>query len=197
MGDRDYYQLRYEKHQAKKKESLQSTWGTEDYKKYVNEERALFFDMVLGRRSQRNFNSRSIDTNDLSYLKNVINRSPSSCDRKGVRVHEVTERDEKELLGGLLVGGIGWIHRASLILLFWGAKRAYKAPGEFLYMPYLDTGVIVGNLYLACEVLNIGCCFVNPNIRDMNKEFFRNTFGFGEDIFCGAMALGNFDRKAL
>ena len=197
MKKLDYYQLRYEQHQARKKESLQSNWGTKDYRKYIQADSALFFDLVLNRRSQRNFNAEPINVHHMSYLKNVINRSPSSCDRKGIRVHEITERDERELLSGLLVGGIGWIHRASLILLFWGASKAYKAPGEILYMPFLDTGVIVGNLYLACEVLNIGCCFVNPNIRDMNKKFFRETFGFGEDIFCGALALGNYERKAL
>jgi len=192
----DYYQERYKAHQDRKRESLRSYWGTLEFEKYSKEVRSIFSDLTTSRKSQRLFNSEKITATELAFIRRTIDRCPSSCDRHGVRVHAVHDRDEKELLGGLLVGGVGWIHRADIILLLWAARRAYKAVGEMLYMPFLDAGVIVGNTYLACEALNIGCCFVNPNVRDINKVFFHETFGFGEDVFCGALALGKYDRKA-
>ena len=58
-------------------------------------------------------------------------------------------------------------------------------------MPYLDAGVIVQQVYLACTELDIGCCYVNPNMRNNHAKFFEETFMPNPDHrFCGAMALG-------
>jgi nitroreductase len=63
-------------------------------------------------------------------------------------------------------------------------------------MPYLDAGVIIQTVYLATEALNIGCCYVNPNIREENKEFFKKRFKIeGDVLFCGALVLGKYNLK--
>ena len=72
----------------------------------------------------------------------------------------------------------------------------YKNPAERDFMPYLDAGVIIQTAYLTCEALNYGVCFVNPNIRPENQEFFKQRFGIKENqLFCGALALGKYDKK--
>jgi hypothetical protein len=100
----------------------------------------------------------------------------------------VKERDTKALLGGILVGGVGWIYRAPVILLLMGNKLAYKAGDEYNYMPYLDAGVIIQQLFLMATAFGLKCAYVNPNIRQINKEHFHKIFG--EGIFCGAFAVG-------
>lgn len=164
----DEYQERYLAHQRRKREVLISL---------INE-----------RHSTRTFSEEPVGE-ALDDLLRAGERAPSSCDRRGVAIHVVADRDSKALLGGVLVGGVGWVHRAPVVLLFMADPQAYKAGDEVTYMPYLDTGAIVGQMYLAVTALGLRCCFINPNIRESNKKHFHGTFGPG--IFCGALAVGH------
>jgi len=185
----DSYQERYQKHQARKKAQL-TTPITRKKIKYTNKEKKGFFNILNNRKSQRVFNGEPISTDVTLKLHQALGTCPSSCDRKAINLKWITERQDKEILSGLLVGGVGWINRADKILLLFADPVAYKAPGEIDFMPYLDAGVVIQTAYLATEALGIGCCFVNPNIRNDNKEFFKARFG--DKIFCGALILGNY-----
>lgn len=192
-NEKDIYQERYLAHQERKKEILTNTYGVEDFRVYTQKEKDLFFEMLANRCSQRAFNKEKIDLDTIIW---AIDRAPSSCNRQGVRPVIVQERDAKDLLSGLLVGGVGWINRAHTVLLLQADMLAYKSPAERDNMPYLDAGVIVQTAYLTCEALNHGCCFVNPNVREDHQDFFNEHFGFDEDhVFCGALAIGKFDKK--
>ncbi len=188
------YQERYLKHQERKRDILKGNYGTSEFKVYSQEERDVFFEILKNRGSQRTFNEKEIMVEDFSKIITAIDTAPSSCNRKGISVAIVTSREDKEVLSGLLVGGVGWMQRASVVLLLEGDNECYKSPAEKDNMPYLDAGVIIQTVYLACEALNIGCCYVNPNVREKNKEFFRKRFGI-EGTFCGAIVLGYYDKK--
>ena len=182
----DIYQKRYLAHQQKKRKSL--TPQTRKLNRYTKKERDIFFKVLENRRSQRIFTN---EETDIKRLLDAINIAPSSCDRKGAYVKVITERKDKEILSGLLVGGVGWSYRGDKILLIVANQMAYKSPAEKV-MPYLDAGVIVQTAYLACEVMELGCCYVNPNIREENKEFFENRFLDKGEIFCGALIIGKY-----
>lgn len=164
----DRFQLRYTKHQLRKKK--------------------LLIEIMKIRHSDRMFSDKSISTKDIDTLKTAFSLCPSSCDRKAISLVFIDDKDKKNLLGGLLVGGIGWIHRASHIILIFADKKAYKAKGEIKFMPYLDAGVVIQQLYLSSSTINLASCFCNPNIRNFNRHHFENIFG--DDIFCGAFAIG-------
>jgi nitroreductase len=171
---KDKYQKRYEAHQKRKKKLI---------------------DLLNSRASQRIFNGEEIEDWKCEFLLESMAKVPSSCGRQAVFGKIISDRTEKELLGALLVGGVGWIHRADKIILLYADPQAYKAGNEISYMPYLDAGAVLATAYLLCEDMRIGCCFVNPNVRDKNKELFANNFNrYG--IFCGALAIGNYDKKA-
>lgn len=165
----DKYQERYLAHQQRKKEVLISI---------INE-----------RHSNRVFSDKPVPTELIDELISLAVKSPSSCDRRGVNLRAVYDRDEKALLGGLLVGGVGWIHRAPVIILLIADPMAYKAGDEIGYMPYLDAGCIIGQMYLTATANDLHCAYANPNIRDMNKSHFAEVFGDG--VFCGAFAIGH------
>lgn len=148
--------------------------------------------MIKERRSQRIFNSENITQEELDFILNCLVESPSSCNRQAISVKVIEDRNSKELLSGLLVGGVGWCHRANKIILLFANIEAYKEKLD--YMPYLDSGVLIFNLYLACESLRVGCCFINPNVRDENKKIFEEKFG--KKLFCGAIAMGHYDKKS-
>ena len=173
-----------------------SEWGKE-YKKYTKKQRDAFFAILEGRKSQRVYNREPITQSELVKTLEMIDKAPSSCGRQGI-VYEIhNDRDSKDLLGGLLVGGVGWINRADTIILLFADMLAYKNPAERSNMPYLDAGVIIQQVYLVAEAFNIGCCYVNPNIREQNKDFFNDRFNKKEHLFCGALILGKYDKKAI
>lgn len=164
----DEFQERYLAHQKRKKQVL--------------------IEIMRERHSNRMFADREVPNDVVREVVESLSLCPSSCDRHGVQARVVTDRDGKALLGGLLVGGVGWVHRAPVVILLMADPGAYKAGDEITFMPYLDAGVMVQQLYLKTTSLGLHGAFVNPNIRTQNKEHFERVFGSG--IFCGAFALG-------
>lgn len=166
MADR--YQKRYLAHQQRKKQVL--------------------IDIMKDRHSNRAFSDEPVDQELIEELLEMKTLAPSSCDRQAINCYVVKDRDMKALLGGVLVGGVGWIHRAPVIILLIADPVAYKAGDEVSYMPYLDAGCVIQQLYLTATAQGLHCAYSNPNIRDINKSHFAKTFG--EGIFCGAFAVG-------
>jgi nitroreductase len=164
----DEYQQRYLAHQERKRDVLK---------------------LIAERHSERQFAEREFSAGDdpFAALVYAIDHAPSSCDRRGVKFEFVWGRKHKALLSGALVGGVGWLHRASAVIVFYADMDAYKSPAEKGFMPYLDTGFMAQNAYLACTELGLASCFVNPNAYyDIPK-----LLGWsGNLLVTGAMAIG-------
>lgn len=160
------YQERYLAHQKRKKKML--------------------IKLIKERHSDRVFSENPIDKKIIDKIIKSVELCPSSCDRRAVSIKEFSDRDSKALLGGLMVGGVGWIHRAPTVFLLFADQEAYKE--NLFYMPYLDAGVVIYHLYLIAECYGLKGCYINPNVREQNKSFFEERFG--NKIFCGGFALG-------
>ncbi len=161
----DIYQERYLAHQKRKAKVLAQ--------------------IIKERHSERQFGEGEIN---LKSIENVIDKAPSSCSRKAIHYEVIMERYEKNLLSGLLVGGTGWIHRADKIILLFADPVAYKGKGEIAFMPFIDAGVLVGQIYLQATADKLAVCFCNPHTE--YKELFDKIFNCKNLIFCGAIALG-------
>lgn len=183
---RDSYQGRYERHQARKKRQLMLSEGAEE-----KEEAKGMLESLELRRSQRVFNSNPVTQEQLDTILHVSTIAPSSCNRHGLKLKVVRDRKEKELLGGILVGGVGWVHRADTIILLLADPIAYKSPNEREFMHYADSGFTAMSMWLAAESEGLGACYVNPNIS--HKDIY--DYKYGEFIFCGALAIGNYDKE--
>jgi nitroreductase len=187
--DSDVYQKRYVAHQERKRREITEGEGEMvAYDPFTETELTAF----NRRRSQRIFNKEAITETQMRYILKAATMSPSSCNRHGIKIKFVTERSEKELLGGLLVGGVGWIHRAYTIALFFADPKAYASPREKDFMHYCDVGFLAMTMWLAAETQRVGVCYVNPNVS--HPDVFRDLFAPAEHIFCGALALGHYDR---
>lgn len=185
----DEFQKRYLDHQERKTKSLESFDGINKIE-YSEEEKNVLFKILSNRRSQRIFNDELVMPEDVNLIKKAIRLSPSSCNRQAIYVSIV----DSHLAERFLVGGSRWINKANRVLFLFADKNAYKSPNEKGFMPFLDAGFVGENIYLMCEALGLGCCFVNPNIREENKEKFTQLFG--DDYFCGAFAIGHYDKKS-
>lgn len=180
----DVYQDRYIAHQAKKKEQLMFSKGEKPKK---------ITDPIKQRRSQRIFTSTPLDEKIVTKILTAATYAPSSCNRHGIKLKVITDRTEKNLLNGILVGGVGWCYRAHAIILLIADPQAYKSPNEKDFMHYCDAGFTAMTMWLTAESLGVGACYINPNIMPENKALFASRFG--EGIFCGALAIGNYDIR--
>ena len=187
----DIYQERYLKHQESKKNMA----ATEEKTFYGDSQIAPLFDIMYNRRSQRLFNSEDVSEEDLVTIINAANAAPSSCNRKAVELKVVESKESIEKLSNLLVGGTGWMKNANKVILLVANMVGYKSPAEVDFMPFLDSGFIAQNIYLACEAIGVGVCFINPNIRTENVSEFNSSFLSEEHKFCGALALGMYNLR--
>lgn len=150
--------------------------------------------LVKERHSNRRFDDRQVEQELLGQILDTLRHCPSSCDRFGVRVKIVQDRDDKALLNGLLVGGTGWIYRAPTVLMLWANPKAYKGGDngdEVNYNSYLDAGVMAQTAMLVATSLGLHTAFCNPQVRPNNRGFFNSRFSpWKNGIFCGAIALG-------
>ncbi len=137
------------------------------------------YEVIENRKSVRRFTNRELGESIYHIIKKALETSPSSCNRKGIYAEEVSPVYAERVL----VGGANWIAKADKVFFLYGARECYKNPKEIAYMPYLDAGFVGQNIYLLCELYGIGCCFVNPNLRE---ELDSN------DYFCGAIAVGDY-----
>lgn len=170
----DIYQDRYLEHIENKLKRKQIKHS------YNDKARGILDEILLNRKSVRRFNNNTIDDSILSIIKYALKVSPSSCNRHGIYFEEVTPEYAEQVL----VGGKNWVKNANRVFFFYGAKECYKNPKEISYMPFLDAGFPAMIIYLLCEVNGIGCCFINPNL----KEELEN-----KDYFVGAIAIGDYD----
>lgn len=152
--------------------------------------------LMKERHSNRRFGDDQVPQALIDELAEAAKHCPSSCDRHGIRIKVVTERDQKALLNGLLVGGVGWIYRAPVVFLLLADPRAYKGGDngdEIFYNSFLDAGVVLQQLNLLATAMGLHSAFCNPQVRQSNKPFFYEQFkpkDWDNALFCGAFAFG-------
>lgn len=150
--------------------------------------------LVKERHSNRRFDDKQLESELLGEILDALRHCPSSCDRFGVRVKVVQDRDDKALLNGLLVGGTGWVYRAPTVLMLFANKNAYKGGengDEVNYNSYLDAGIMAQTAMLVATSLGLHTAFINPQVRKADRDYFYKRFGSNDLIFCGAIALGH------
>lgn len=181
----DVHQDRYLEHLLRKRQAIEEPRLARN-----------FWDVLSSRRSQRTFNGRLVKSDVRKALFEAVRLAPSSCNRQAIVVSTAAMREDLERLDSLLVGGRGWLGEAALGILLFADMSAYKSPAEVDFMPYLDAGCVIENLYLAAEALGLGACYVNPNIREENRKAFQEDYNDKGLLFCGLMAFGYYDARA-
>lgn len=152
--------------------------------------------LVKERHSNRRFSDEQVDDKTLEAILDSLRHCPSSCDRFGTRVKIVRDRNEKTLLSGLLVGGVGWIYRAPIVLMLWANKDAYKGGengDEVNYNSYLDGGIMAQTAMLVATSLGLHTAIVNPQVRKENQRIFYERFKpkeWDNVLYCCSVAIG-------
>jgi len=167
----DIYQERYLDHQENRKPKTINSKVKREY--YTELEVDGLVKILEQRKSTRKFNGK-LKENEIYQIISMAKLAPSSCNRKAIDIIKCPDN-----VRDVLVGGKGWCHKKCTVLLFKPNIDAYKSPYERDFMPYLDTGFMAQNIYLYCEAVGLGCCYINPN-----------TYNMLETNITGAMAIG-------
>lgn len=184
----DIYQERYLMHQDKKRNMLNIAESKKETENIINKDNLKYF--LEKRHSQRIFNTDEITNEEKKYIFESIACAPSSCNRQPIYVLEILVED----IENIFKGATNWAKNGKFGLLILANKKAYKSINEKDYMPFLDAGVVIENIYLMSTALDIGCCFVNPNIKDdtILKSKYSNVLN--DYYICGAMVFGKYDK---
>lgn len=160
-------------------------------KRYLAHQKRKFAFLRDNRRSRRVFTKKKLTEAEIEYIVYAMRKAPSSCNRKAIQYKTIKESSEIKDIEQYLVGGRTWVDKADTIILLGADMKAYKSPNEVEFMPYLDAGVVVGQAYMAAEAIGVGMCFVNPNVLDgFNEKYNKKNYKF-----CGAIALGNYNKE--
>ena len=188
--EEDVYQEYYLDHQRRKKRLLGGISTSCRAGRSLEE-------VLVERRSQRIFTYKRVDPEVVDFLLESAVHAPSNCNRQAVWLQPLSGRDDIWTLNTVLVGGRDWIGSAPNVILLWVDMQAYKSQAEKSFMPWIDVGVMVQTLLLTAEDMNLGACYVNPNMKDAYVEAFNNLFLLKDSfLFGGAIALGYYDLKA-
>jgi len=185
----DEFQDRYLEHQNRKKDFIENQLG--HYKiGYEKKEKQAFNKVLRNRRSQRVFIKEEVSDELINELCEAVRISPSSCNRQAVYIRETSPEYAEQMF----VGAKNWSKNANRVLMLFADKIAYKSPNEKAFMPFLDMGYAGQSVCLMAETLELGLCFVNPNIREENRQEFIDKYG--DDYFGGSFIIGHYDNKA-
>jgi len=115
---------------------------------------------IRERRSVRKWLEKKIPEKTINQLIDAASWAPSSCNRQAVKILAVQEKEGREFLGRITNGGVGFAHKAPLLLLFMADSRVYSLPVE-RHTPHLDCAAAIQNLLLKAHELGLGAVWLN------------------------------------
>ena len=111
-------------------------------------------DFFWSRHSVRNFSDRPVEMEDIRAAVEMARKTPTVCNRQGVRVH-VFEKAQEAL--DWQPGNRGFGHLASCGLVVTADMQAFSSPGE-RNQPYVDGGMFSMSLLYALHAQGLGAC---------------------------------------
>jgi nitroreductase len=150
-----------------------------------------FFDVICGRRSVREFGQTPVDRSAVEQAIELATRTPSVCNRQGIRVRIV---DDSRLVEDLQSTQ--------------GGLTGYPAPPEFLVVTadirsfveakerneaFVDGGLFSMSLLLALEALNLAACPLNAMFTSAQDRAIRKLLQIPDhEIVIMLIAVGSF-----
>jgi nitroreductase len=110
--------------------------------------------VIQGRRSIRNFSNQPVESKKLNTIINVINWSPSSCNRQPAKVFIAEEAELVRQCAKTCAGATCFSGDGACFIAFCADLRPYNLPEEFL-LPDLDLGLGIQNCLLVAHALGI------------------------------------------
>lgn len=134
------------------------TYSEDDY---VNLKR-----LAEQRHSIRDFSGESVPNEKLRKALAIAQRSPSACNRQGVRAY-IISGNKKNCLEGWLEGTGGFSGAVDKYILITGQLSAYHVDEPFQYI--VSASIFAGYLTLALQSVGVGACVIQRALLHNKK----------------------------
>ena len=148
---------------------------------------------IKTRRSIRYYLNKPVPTEIVEAIADVVDWSPTSCDRQPARIYATNEPDTVRQCVELHAGAACFAKiYAPLFLTFCADARLYALPAE-LAMPYIDVALGAQNCVLVAHTLGISLTLLTcGNWKDWQEHKFRNLLGIPQHLRIVVSAVGGY-----
>lgn len=134
-------------------------------------------DAIKTRRSIRNFSNKPLLSSDIEKIVEVINWSPSSCNRQTARVFIADSEDLVKKCMKVNDGATGFSEYVPCFMSFCSDLRAYDMPIE-MTLPFIDIALGIQNCCLVAHSLGVGMTILNwTHHREDQERQLRSLLG--------------------
>lgn len=144
-----------------------------------------FEEFSNSRKSLRNFTGELISNDILKQVINMVNNSPSVCNRQSCRVYVLSDKKIIEQTLKIQGGFTGYEKNVSQVLILVSNKNAFFSIGERNQM-YIDGGIYLMNLLYSLHFYKIAACPANWGkcVSDDKKIRKYVNIPMNEQIIC-------------
>ncbi|WP_194422080.1 polysaccharide pyruvyl transferase family protein [Microbacterium abyssi] len=155
-----------------------------------------FIDVMYGRRSVREFTSKSVSDADIARAVQIAMQAPSVCNRQGARVHQFEDpRIIKSVLD--IQGGFSGYQMPPRLLLVTADLDAFLFAPE-RNQPFVDGGLFMMSLLLGLTQVGLGSCSLNTAMGTEKETAIRKIIDIPDhEVFISFIAVGHYDEKVL
>ncbi len=155
-----------------------------------------FTDVVLSRRSIREFTTAPVQNEDIRRAVQIAMQAPSVCNRQPARIHQIENMDAVKAALELQGGFRGYKLPPKLLLVtsdlsaFVGAVERNQA--------FIDGGLFMMLLLLGLQQVGLGSCPLNTAMNAEREAAIRKILNIPEnEVFISFVAVGHYDPEIL
>ena len=137
-------------------------------------------DVILNRRSVRNYKEEPIKEDDLKQILQAGLLSPTGRNRKPWEFVVVQNRETLEKMAASRIGGAGMLAGAAAAIVVLGDEEKTDVWTE-------DCSIAMSNMHLMAASLGVGSCWIQGRLREASESvttenYLRNLLGFPENM---------------
>jgi len=128
-----------------------------------------FESLIKHRRSNRLFETKTVEQELLEKLASTVNWASSSCNKQPIQLYATANPELAKACLQCCKGGTGFGEFIPAFVSFTADMRGYYLPDE-AYLPAIDVSLGAQNFFLATETLSMSACGLTWAQKDENEE---------------------------
>lgn len=153
------------------------------------------FSLIKQRRSNRVFKEQRISEDVIRHLKEVANWAASSCNKQPIQLFVTNNPDLSKKCLACCKGGTGFSDYIPSFWVFTADCRGYVWPTE-MYLPVLDTGLGIQNVFLTAYTMNIsGTILTWAQKSEQEEQLLREFLNIPKEyiiVCCAVMGYAEY-----
>ena len=155
-----------------------------------------FHELVVGRKSIRNFSQNNVSRKTLNSAVNTANYAPSGCNRKPYRFIIIDRKKYLEKFSSMPIGGGGNSFNAP-VLVFVIGDQSVASGLDSSHLSYIDASLATMTFVYALTEKGVGSCFLNwAHVYGNNIEAMKKLRLKPYELIITCIAVGYPDDKA-